>query len=236
MAAERYGYTPTKNGMIRCPFHADKRPSMKVDERYYCFGCGATGDAVDLTAAIFGLSPGQAVKKLISDFGLRGESKRSGRSSKKQAAVREAACKEKQRQDEITTACRIYMDFKIILKEIAKEKAPKDPQEEFDESFAAALHLLPIVDYYIEILLFGDQEDKECFIEEKREEVEILEKYCKNYWKRQHQHGIDEDGAAGGAEYRSDSRGDKLSGAKRPSDGQKQPGELSEDPADGSAA
>ena len=28
---------------------------MKLDERYYCFGCGATGDAVDLTAKLFGI-------------------------------------------------------------------------------------------------------------------------------------------------------------------------------------
>ena len=34
--------------MACCPFHSDKSPSMKLDERYYCFGCGATGDAVDL--------------------------------------------------------------------------------------------------------------------------------------------------------------------------------------------
>ncbi|MFQ7508756.1 CHC2 zinc finger domain-containing protein [Anaerobutyricum hallii] len=24
-------------------FHNDKSPSMKVDRRYYCFGCGCTG-------------------------------------------------------------------------------------------------------------------------------------------------------------------------------------------------
>ena len=39
--------------MACCPFHSDKSPSMKLDERYYCFGCGATGDAVDLTAKLF---------------------------------------------------------------------------------------------------------------------------------------------------------------------------------------
>jgi DNA primase len=31
----------------RCPFHADRNPSLGVkDDRYYCFGCGASGDAV----------------------------------------------------------------------------------------------------------------------------------------------------------------------------------------------
>lgn len=47
--AEMYGLKVTPKGMACCPFHHDKTPSMKLDERYYCFGCGATGDAVDLT-------------------------------------------------------------------------------------------------------------------------------------------------------------------------------------------
>ena len=51
-AAEAYGLKVGRTGMACCPFHSDKSPSMKLDERYYCFGCGATGDAVDLTAKL----------------------------------------------------------------------------------------------------------------------------------------------------------------------------------------
>ena len=32
-----------------CPFHQEKTPSFKVDDQegfYYCFGCGAKGDAI----------------------------------------------------------------------------------------------------------------------------------------------------------------------------------------------
>ena len=47
-AAEAYGLKVGRTGMACCPFHLDKSPSMKLDERYYCFGCGVTGDAVDL--------------------------------------------------------------------------------------------------------------------------------------------------------------------------------------------
>ena len=46
-AAERYGIRVERNGMYRCPFHEDKTPSMKLDRRYYCFGCGASGDVID---------------------------------------------------------------------------------------------------------------------------------------------------------------------------------------------
>ena len=43
-AAELYGIRVRRNGMVCCPFHADRTPSMKVDRRFHCFGCGADGD------------------------------------------------------------------------------------------------------------------------------------------------------------------------------------------------
>ncbi|MCB6949579.1 CHC2 zinc finger domain-containing protein, partial [Roseburia faecis] len=39
-AAEHYGIHVGRNGMVCCPFHHDKTPSMKLDRRYHCFGCG----------------------------------------------------------------------------------------------------------------------------------------------------------------------------------------------------
>lgn len=54
--AEHYGLSVHKNGMACCPFHNDKHPSMKIDSRYYCFGCGAKGDAIDYVARLYDLS------------------------------------------------------------------------------------------------------------------------------------------------------------------------------------
>ena len=46
-------------------------PSMKLNERYfYCFGCGATGDVIDLVARLFDLSSYGAAQKLAQDFGI----------------------------------------------------------------------------------------------------------------------------------------------------------------------
>lgn len=56
--------------MICCPFHADRNPSMKVDSRFHCFGCGADGDVIDFTAKLFQLSLLQTVEKLAADFGV----------------------------------------------------------------------------------------------------------------------------------------------------------------------
>ena len=54
--AEKYGLKVRQNGMVCCPFHNDKHPSMKIDRNYYCFACGSKVDAVNYVAILFGLS------------------------------------------------------------------------------------------------------------------------------------------------------------------------------------
>ena len=62
-AAEHYGIHVGRNGMACCPFHNDKTPSMKLDRRYHCFGCGADGDVIDFAAALYGLGKKEAAGK-----------------------------------------------------------------------------------------------------------------------------------------------------------------------------
>ena len=68
-AAEHYGLTVNSRGMALCPFHDDHNPSMKLDERFHCFGCGEDGDVIDFTAKYFNLSLREAAEKLLADFG-----------------------------------------------------------------------------------------------------------------------------------------------------------------------
>ena len=68
-AAEHYGLTVNSRGMAVCPFHDDHNPSMKLDERFHCFGCGEDGDVIDFTAKYFNLSLKEAAEKLLADFG-----------------------------------------------------------------------------------------------------------------------------------------------------------------------
>ena len=42
-AASFYGIRVGRNGMVCCPFHNDRTPSMKVDSRFYCFGNNDAG-------------------------------------------------------------------------------------------------------------------------------------------------------------------------------------------------
>ena len=56
--------------MAGCPFHEDCHPSMKLDERFHCFGCGADGDVIDFAARLFRLPVKKAAERLAADFGI----------------------------------------------------------------------------------------------------------------------------------------------------------------------
>ena len=57
---EMYGMEPDRHGMVCCPFHSDSDPSMKLnDTYYYCFGCGANGNAIALLPPKRGLTDEQ---------------------------------------------------------------------------------------------------------------------------------------------------------------------------------
>ena len=73
-AAESFGLTVNRSGMAICPFHEDHTPSLKLDQRYYCFGCGATGDVIDFTARLLNVSNYNAAQILAEKFGIQLES------------------------------------------------------------------------------------------------------------------------------------------------------------------
>ena len=111
-AAERYGIEVKRGGMACCPFHDDKNPSMKLNEEYfYCFGCGATGDVIDLTARLYNLSPKEAAEKLAQDFGLIYDSQAPPRRN----YVRQKTEARKFREDR-QRCYRVLSDYYYLLK------------------------------------------------------------------------------------------------------------------------
>ena len=61
-AAKRYG--TVKHGFMRCPFHADRTPSLKLyGDHFHCCGCGAHGDVIDLTAGLLGCTKSEAARR-----------------------------------------------------------------------------------------------------------------------------------------------------------------------------
>lgn len=76
------GYLPElkkagKDWVACCPFHNDKSPSFSVSESkdfFYCYGCGASGDAVKFVMLHQGLSFRDAVKSILGELKLEGAS------------------------------------------------------------------------------------------------------------------------------------------------------------------
>ncbi len=74
-----------RNFVGLCPFHAEKTPSFTVNpekQMFYCFGCGAGGDAITFWMKIENLDFTDAVKDLADRLGIELPKKRDRGSSK----------------------------------------------------------------------------------------------------------------------------------------------------------
>ena len=121
-AAKVYGLEVDVHGMALCPFHDDHHPSLKLDQRFYCFGCGASGDVIDFTARLFGISLKDAARKLSADFGISAETK--------QVFLRQNPS----RLEELRCR-RALTDYLHLLKEWKTQYAPKTPEDSLDDRF-----------------------------------------------------------------------------------------------------
>ena len=121
-AAKAYGLEVDVHGMALCPFHDDHHPSLKLDRRFYCFGCGASGDVIDFTARLFGISFKDAATKLAADFGISAETK--------QVFIRQNPS----RLEELRCR-RALTAYLHLLKEWKTRYAPKTPEDSLDDRF-----------------------------------------------------------------------------------------------------
>ena len=125
MAAERYGLPIQQGSMVCCPFHADRTPSMKLNEDYfYCFGCGATGDVIALVARLFNLSSYDAAKKLAYDFRIDPDKPPAAAALRKPKYPLAKAF-----QKEEIHCQRILCDYLHLLERWKVQCAPKTPEE-----------------------------------------------------------------------------------------------------------
>lgn len=136
-AAEYYGIHVGRNGMACCPFHNDKTPSMKLDRRYHCFGCGADGDVIDFAAALYGLGKKEAAVQLAQDFGLSYEDWKPPGKVKKPKTRQKSP--EEQFQEAKNRCFRILADYLHLLMAWRTDYAPHSPEEAFHPRFVEAL-------------------------------------------------------------------------------------------------
>ena len=140
---EMYGMEPDRHGMVCCPFHSDSDPSMKLnDTYYYCFGCGANGDAIDLTAKLFDLNPRQAAEKLIHDFGLDPDKPPANAIA---LPPPKRGLTDEQRAD-IAYCLRVLTDYLDLLHDWQERYKPATPEEPHDPRFEEALHMTETIE------------------------------------------------------------------------------------------
>ena len=165
-AAESFGIPVNSHGMAICPFHDDHNPSMKVDETFYCFGCGATGDVITFTSRLFGIAPASAARKLAMDFGISLDEEsefpvlpKSRAQLKFEAWVHEALVT-------LRRYNQLLFEWKFL--------APADPGEDFHFLFVEALQNSALVKYLLCTLAFGTEEEKREIYLNCREEVKKI--------------------------------------------------------------
>ena len=139
-AAKHYGLTVSRNGMTCCPFHEDRHPSLKMNEDYFfCFGCGASGDVIDFTARLFGISLKDAATKLAAEFGISAETK--------QVFIRQNPS----RLEELRCR-RALTAYLHLLKEWKTRYAPKTPEDSLDDHFVESCQQYDRIAGLLEIL------------------------------------------------------------------------------------
>ena len=151
--AEHYGLRPDRHGMVCCPFHGDKHPSMKVDARFHCFACGADGDVIDFVARLRGVRNIEAAREIAGVVNL---SVAYGDSSPSRGAKSGAASYKKPHQEAAVglpplsgevalrsndgEVCRELQQYLAAMRQNKARYAPKNPEEPLHQKFCEALH------------------------------------------------------------------------------------------------
>lgn len=171
-AAEMYGLKISRNNMASCPFHNDRTPSMKVDNRFHCFGCGADGDVIDFVSRLYGISSLEAAQKTASDFGISYD--RNPKKVTPKKAIRKKT--DAQIYAEAEQRCfRVLSDYYHLMKNWEIDYAPNMDDEIWNPLFVEALQRKTHLEYLLDILVFGEIEEKALLVMECGKEVASLE-------------------------------------------------------------
>ncbi len=169
--AEYYGLKVGRNGMVCCPFHDDKHPSLKIDTGYHCFGCGAHGDAIGYVAQMYGLTQYDAACKIVEDFRLPielhpvmdpGEREKARMEWRRQKEDQEKVIHIKERFNrwcnstvkELQESCNGIQRIKESFCSATEDEVFSSPELE------TAVKAEPVVNYWLDVICLGTEEEK----------------------------------------------------------------------------
>lgn len=168
--AERYGMQYGRNRLFYCPFHDDGTSSMKIDDRFYCFGCGATGDAIDLVSKLFNLNLKEAALKIEKDFLID-----------KHTPVQIFRHTKKEEERWLTKATRVLCDYLRLLENWKETYEPKITDKEWHPLFCEALLKIDRVEHILDDIMESEPDEHQalykCYGKEVRQIEERLEQF-----------------------------------------------------------
>ena len=151
---------------------------MKVDKGFCCFACGAKGDVITFVADFFHLAPLEAAKKLAEDFQIpifTDNAKKRNASKKKEKPKRTLYQTEKKFEEWERESIRILSDYLHLLEEWKIRYAPKTPEEEWKAEFIEACQQIEKINYYLDLLVFGELQDRIEFLLDSGKDVKRIE-------------------------------------------------------------
>ena len=179
-AAEYYGLEVNRGNMVCCPFHADRTPSMKLNEDYfYCFGCGASGDVIDLAARLFNLSGYDAAKKLATDFGM----------TEQKPSVLARLKRGKTQVEAERHSFRVLRDYFGILQDWKEHCAPQSPEDPIDPRYVEACHMLDRIGNMLDMLACGTPKERAEVVADMQKDNRLMRMEARNRQIREDEHG-----------------------------------------------
>jgi DNA primase len=137
----------------RCPLHDDHDPSFVVfsDNRFRCFGCGESGDAIDLVQKVYRCDFKEALVRLGIKLGNLTPQQHEEIKQRKnrKALVQQFRAWERVAADEVALLCRCA---RKVLSEIRTETDLK--------KFGSLYHSLAVWEYHLGIVTRGDDQAK----------------------------------------------------------------------------
>lgn len=144
----------------KCPFHNEKTASFSINKNkqiFKCFGCGVGGDCITLVSKLLDVNAYEAAKNINDLLGLGVDFGTKTSSYDLDKYKHEQFIKEEFKKWENKAYGILCSYFKYLV----------DKNEEYEAA---------IIDYYLELLREGHEEDKKQFYTHKRKWVNELGK------------------------------------------------------------
>lgn len=194
-AAEFCGLRIEKGSMISCPFHPDRKPSMKLYEKYYyCFGCQTHGGAISLTAHVLNLPQKDAAIRLADAFHIdthdcsslgrktRGHVKPHKpdlKSLAEKLAVIQQTALIRERQAWLDHAMQVLVRYTQLINDWRTRFAPAMADEDWHPRFVEGVQQEAWIRYLQELL--DDPVERDTFYDQYGEEISKIERRIDKY-------------------------------------------------------